>query len=244
MSAHDESTGGGLRQSLPERIAAAGGAIFALLFGVGFVLHGLAAGSDNGESRAEVVARYTDGGNEALAHMGGLLIGFALIFFLPFLGRLRQALREVEGGRGVFSTTAVAGGAVMAAMAAVSAAVAIAAISSSDYYDAYQVNPDVVLLMQTLSFTAVGYVLVSAAVLVVATSIVALRTGLFPRWLGIAGCALAVVCAFGEWALWVTLPLLLLLLWLFMISTALVVRDRRPRPASPSALRPRERKSA
>lgn len=226
MSARAESEGIVLRRSRSDRVAASGGAAFALLYAAGFVLHGLASGGDE-ESRAEVVARYADGGNELRMHVGGLLIGFSVVFLLPFLGRLRAALRESEGPRAVFSTAAVGGGLLLAALAAVSAAVGIAAFSSSDFYDAYRVDPDVVLLMQTLSFAALGYALVGGAILVGATSVVGLRTGFLPRWLAVAGLVLAVVLAFGEWALFVPLPLLLLLLWLLIVSVVLEARERR-----------------
>ena len=70
MSARDESNGGVPRLSWWDRAAASGGAIFALLYAAGFVLQGLASGRDD-ESRAEVVARYADGGNELLITSAG-----------------------------------------------------------------------------------------------------------------------------------------------------------------------------
>ena len=236
MSASPERSGA--------RVAAAGGAIFAILYAAGFVLHGLASGSSNDETRAEVVARYADEGNEALVHLGGLLIGFALVFLLLFLGRLRAALRRVEGGPAALSTAALAGGVLLATLAAVSAAVGIAAHSSADFYDAYRVDPDVVLLMETLSFAALGYALVGGALLVGATSLVALRTGLFPRWHALAGLVLAAVCAFGEWALFVPFPLAALLLWLLVTSVLLVVRQPRARSAGHDPLVRDERQAA
>jgi heme A synthase len=103
----------------------------------------------------------------------------------------------------------------------------VAAFSSADFYDAYRVDPDVVLLVQTLSFAFLGYALVGAAVLVGSASIAALRSRLLPRWLAVCGLVIAAVCAFGEWALFVPVPLLLLLLWLLATSVVLVARGRR-----------------
>ena len=108
MSASSETSGA--------RLAAPGGAVFAILYAAGFVLHGLASGSSNDETRAEVVARYGDEGNEALVHLGGLLIGFALVFLLLFLGRLRAALRRVEGGGAALSTAALVAAGVIAGL--------------------------------------------------------------------------------------------------------------------------------
>lgn len=231
-------------ERVESRLAAAGGAIFAVLYAVGFVLHGLASGTSNDETRGEVVARYADEGNEALVHVGGLLIGFAIVFLLLFLGQLRRALRRVEGAGAALSTAAFAGGVLLAGLAATSAAVGIAAYSSGDFYDAYRVDPDVVLLMETLSFTALGYALVGGAVLVGATSVVALRTRLFPRWLALAGLVLAAVCAFGEWALFVPFPLAALLLWLLVTSVLLVARQPGARPAGREVLARREEQPA
>jgi hypothetical protein len=210
-----------------ERLAAAGGAIFAVLYAAGFVMLGIAGGGGEvDESRAEIVARYSDEANEVWALLGGLLVGVAVFFVLPFLASLRATLRAAEGEKAVFSTAALVGGVLMAALFAVSAAVSVAAFSTYDAFEAYRVDPDAVLLLSSLSFYGWGFAVVGGGVLVGATSVVALRTGLLPRWLALAGLVLAAVLMFGHLVLFVFLPLPLLVLWVLVVSVLLAVRER------------------
>ncbi len=220
-----------------EQVAAAGGVIFAVLFIAGLAMQNVAIGGVEEESRAEVVARFSDGGNELWVEVGGLLVGFALFFLLPFLASLRASLKLAEGENAVLSTAAFAGGAVMAALLVAATAINVAAFSSYDYYDAYEVPPDTVLLLQSVFFYMQGFALVGGGVLVGAASVVALRTRLFPTWLAIAGLLLAAVCMFGTWALFVFVPLPLLVLWILVVSVLLFVRGRRALATSMADLR-------
>ena len=229
MSTSDERLGAATRASRWDLLAASGGAVFALLYATGFVMQGIAAGGgeEGGESRAEIVARYSDAGNEVWALLGGLLVGVALFFVLPFLATLRATLRAAEGERAVFSTAALVGGVLMAALFAVSSATSVAAFSTYDAFDAYRVDPNAVLLLSSLSFYGLGYAVVGGGVLVGATSVVALKARLFPRWLTVSGLVLAVVLMFGHAVLFVFVPLPLLVLWVLVISVVLFVRTRR-----------------
>jgi hypothetical protein len=213
--------------SRPERLAAASGALSAVLLIVGLLLQAIAIGGVEEESRASVVARFSDGGNELWVEVGGLLVGFAVFFVLIFLGRLWVSLRSAEGESAVFSTAAVVGGALMATCLAAATAINVAGFSSYDFYDAYEVPPDTVLLLQSVFFYLLGFALVGGGVLVGATSLVAARTRVFPKWFAIVGLVLAVVCMFGTWALFVFVPLPLLVLWILVVSVLLVVREHR-----------------
>jgi hypothetical protein len=211
-----------------QRLAAAAGAPSACLLLAGIVLQGLAFDGAGDESSAEVVARYSDGGNELLAHVGALVAGFGVALALPFLAALRDALRFQTREQGVVATAASAGGLLMVAMTAASMAVTEAAFSSYDAYDAYETDASTVLLMQSVSFYALGFALVGGAVLAGSTSIVAMKTRLLPKWLAVAGLVLAAVCLFGSWALIVFVPLPLLLVWVLVVAV-LLARSATPR---------------
>lgn len=218
-----------------KRIASIGGLsgpMFAVLLIAGLLMQAIAIGGSEEESRAEVLARYSDGGNELWAEVGALLVGFAIVCELLFLGSLRASLRAVEGERAVYSTAALAGGILMAALLAVATTANVAAFSSYDFYDAYETDASTVLLMQSVAFYALGFALVGGGVLVGSTSIAAWRTGILPRWLAIVGTALAAVLVFGEWALFFAFPLPLFVLWTLVVSVLLAVRERRA-PALP-----------
>lgn len=224
VSVGESSTGAGRLKS--QRFVSAAGVLFAALLLAGLAVQSLAVGGAEDESRQEVVARYADGANELLAHAGALLVGFAVVCGLPFLAGLRAAARRAEDAPAVLSNAAFAGGVVLTVFAAAASAVTVGAFSSSDFYEAYEVDPNVVLLMQTLSFSALGFALVGGAVLVGATSLLALRTRLLPRRLAVASLPLTAVLAFGEWAMFVVIPLPLLLVWVLVVALLLARRRR------------------
>jgi hypothetical protein len=60
--------------------------------------------------------------------------------------------------------------------------------------------------------------------------VLALKTGFLPRWLAFVGVALAVLLMFGQFSLIVFVPLPLLVLWIFLVSILLFLRERRSRP--------------
>lgn len=226
------STAGVVRASRGERLATLGGAAFAVLVLGGLFLQATAAGGAEEESRAEVVARYSDGGNELRAELGTLLVGLAIAVWLPFVVTLRATLSRVEDEPAVFATAALAGGTMMAALLALAAIANAAAFSSYDFYDAYETDASTVLLFQSVSFYALGFALVGGGVFVASTSLVALRTRLLPTWLAIVGLVLGTVLLLGEWALFFTFPILALAVWLAVVSVLLAVHEHRAQLAA------------
>jgi hypothetical protein len=208
-----------------DRLATAAVVGFPLLLIAGLLLQGLAVGGAEEESREEVVARYSDGGNELLAEIGALVVGLAIACALVFVASVRAWMCSVEGERGVLATAALAGGTLMGGLLAVSTAANVAAFSSYDFYDAYETDASTVLLLQSVAFYALGFALVGGGVLVGSASIAALRARRLPRWFAAAGLALAAVLVLGEWALFFTFPVPALALWLLLAGVLL-----RPRP--------------
>jgi hypothetical protein len=71
-----------------------------------------------------------------------------------------------------------------------------------------------------------GFAIVGGGVLVGATSLAALRTGLFPRWLALPGLVIAALAFFGETIAAFVFPVMLVLLWVLIASVLLVRRSR------------------
>lgn len=86
------------------------------------------------------------------------------------------------------------------------------------------------LALSTLSLWAFGLALVGGAVLVGSTSLVARKTGLFPRWLAIAGFVVAALGFFGESTAAFVIPFVLAVAWLLVASVILVRRKPAPPP--------------
>lgn len=208
-----------------ERVAAAGGAAFAALLFSALLLFSLDE-VGGGISRADVVATYSDGSTELRKEIGATLVGFAIVCLLFFLGSLRDAVRAVEGERSVLSSAVFAGGVVMAVLLGVSAALETAAVSTDGFFEAYDVDADIPLVLASLSVWTLGFAIVGGGVLVGATSLAALRTDLLPRWLALAGLVVAALAFFGETTVAFVFPVMLVLLWVLIASVLLARRSR------------------
>lgn len=208
-----------------ERFAAGCGVLFVGLAVAGFVI--TAAGlPGSGASDAEVVTYYEDGDTELKRELGATLIGFAVFFFLLFLGSLRSAAREAERARGTFTSIAYAGGVTMAALMLVTGALEASIASADGYFENFDVDAGTAIFVQSLTYWLGGFELLAGGVMVGATSIIALKTGFLPRWLAIAGLVLAGIAFFGETAQTLIVPLLLVLLWTAIVSAILFWRSK------------------
>src|SRR5579883_1915851 len=172
-----------------------------------------------------------------LAHPGAIYIGippeiwswclniipFAGIAFLWFIGVLRDRIGAAEDrffatvflGSGLlflamlFIAAAIAGGFLKATSMAPPAAAPYGQFITSDIMDIYATR--------------------MAAVFMISTSTILLRTGALPRWLAYCGYAFAgaliVVDVLWEWML------LLFPLWVFLVSIELLLTNRHERPS-------------
>ena len=163
------------------------GALAGVVFVVLAVIGGFIGGSPPKTSdSAEKIAKYFQD-NQGNLKVGAYLTGLALVPLLWFLGTLFGRLRRAEGGAGRVSGIALTGGIAAAAIAMVgNGLVAYSALHPEASAGSYKISS--VLL---------GYAAFAIAVLVAATSIVVLRTGLLPSWFGWAGEALAIAWLIG-----------------------------------------------
>jgi hypothetical protein len=141
---------------------------------------------DSNDSTLTVVEFWRDNDSQQVA--GAFLGALSLVPFLWFLGSLRSALRTAEGGTGRLSAIAYAGGIVLAATAAVDASIQFAVAESVG-----DVPPGVT---QTLSVLYNDFFLgfpVGVATLLLAASLVILRTKVVPVWLGWVAFVLGIV---------------------------------------------------
>jgi len=215
-----------------ERFAAVCGVLFVVL-AIGGAALTEAGLPGSGASDAEVVAYYEDSNTELKRELGSSLVGFGVFFFLVFLGRLRSALRDAEGGQRTFTAVAFAGGVVLAALLLATAAFEASIASADGFFDSYNVDADTAILIGSLTWWLAGFSLLAGGVMVGASSVIALKSGLLPKWLAIAGLALSAISFFGESAQALIIPLLLVLLWLAVVSVILTKRGTAPSSATP-----------
>ena len=208
-----------------ERFAAICGVLFVVLAITGFVL--IDAGAPGADAAdAEIVAYFEDDDTELKRELGANFLAGGAFLLLVFLGSLRSALRAAEGERETFTSAAFAGGVAMATLMLVDALLEAGVASADGFFESYDANADTAILLSSMSWWVSGFILLSGGVMVGAASVIALKTGLLPRWIAISGLALSALSFFNETAQALILPLMLVLLWVGLVSMLLFLRSR------------------
>lgn len=150
----------------------------------------------------------------------GLLIIFSAFFFVWFLGILHGVLRRAGGEEGGLSSVALAGGAMYATLAC-------AAVTAEIFYPAtlarfanFQQDAQLVFLSLALSSWLYHFCQVGTAVLVSASSVIVLRTGVLPRWVAWGGFVVALLALLHF--LFPLLGALVGLLWVVVVSVFMI----------------------
>ena len=171
----------------PPDSATAGGRAeqLAPLTGVAVLLLGLAGlivwegPADRPELDAPRSVIVTYFGDRDTVILGGFLLMLSAVFFLWFVGVLRAVLRRAEGDVGRLSAIAYGGG-----IAAAALTLALPASNVAGALFAKQLSPEGAQTFYLFGDVFLYPAAMAAAVLVAATALVALRTGVLPRWLG------------------------------------------------------------
>ena len=210
------------------RAAAVAGIVFSVLLITVLLLFRLSVPADPLEAGAWLK---TNSNTVALALN---LVPFAGIAFLWFIGVLRDRLGELEDR--FFATVFPGSGLLFLAMLFASAAVAGGIIL------AYAARPAGLLESATFTFArAVTYEIMNlyavkmAAVFMISTSTLAIRTGIIARWIAFLGYAFALFLLLsGRYIEWI---LMLFPLWVLLISIYILIDNLR-RPSEVGATSP------
>ena len=171
-------------------------------------------------SPQDVIDYFSNRQSESLI-ANGLLLVFAAFFFLWFLGVLHGVLQGVEEGEGYgFSSVSLVGGLLFVALMLAGAAVEVGYPAALARFENFQHDAQLGFLSLALSGWMYRFAFVGMSVLIAATSVVALRTGVLPGWLAWAGLVAALVALLrflgplGGW---------LALLWVAAVSVLMLV---------------------
>jgi hypothetical protein len=207
------------------RTAALAGIVFVVLYVAAWFV---SKTPDSDASSAQIAAYYSDRGNRILMIVSAYLFVVAGLLFLHFVTGVRARLvadaRHAADALGalVVTTGAVFVGLLMAG--AMSLASVPASLSFGSSSSVVPESGDVVSIVQSVGY---GMILVagmlSAAVMILAASLLALRTRTLPRWTAWLGFVAAFVLLFA--VVWV--PQAALLIWTLAISIVLI---RAPSP--------------
>lgn len=184
-----------------------------------FGLAATADSPDSSDSNAKIIAWYADHGHRIGIIIGAFILAFCGLFLLWFASGLRQRLRLAEGPEGRLANVALGGGLLLVALLWVGAA-ALAAIPAQQSFGGGPALSDADLgrFLPSVGFGSILlFGMFGAIALIDATSIVIMRTGVLPRWLGWLGFVCGVVLLFGV----VFLPVIALPIWLIAASIVL-----------------------
>jgi hypothetical protein len=208
------------------------------LSGIAFVVLYVTAGvlfddePGPGASDHAILAYYRDDGNQLKLEVAFLLATFAGVFFIWFAGTLSARLRAAEAEGGWLSRIPLISGAAFAVLTVSAAALyQFVADAVDDNPDRFEVDPDTARLLTNGAYTlSPEAAFPLAAPLVLAASLVFLRTRLTPRWFGRAGFVVALGCLLG----FLGATSGLFLLWVVVVAVLLM----RSAPSSAGAPTP------
>lgn len=170
------------------RAAGAAGILFALLVGTAMALARSALPVDPAEA-----TNWLAGSSHSALHIALILLPFAGIFFLWFMGSVRNLVGEAEDK--FFATLFLGSGilfvAVLYALAAVVGALLAVVDTSQPIPQLWQYGRELTLTLLSSYSTRLG------AVFTISTTTIGHRLGLLPRWLTWAGYVAAAVLLFA-----------------------------------------------
>jgi hypothetical protein len=203
-----------------QRSAALSGIVFVVLMLVGA---SFALDVPKGDASAQEIASYfTDSGTHMRNIVGAYLWVLGGLAFLGFVAGLRSVLRRAEGDPGTLSNVVFGAGVVFTAVWSVSAAALASVAYAVKFSDAAVTNPDLVRVLPQLGSLLLllggGF---AGILLVLATSVLTLRTGVLPRWLAWFGIIVTIALVFDV----TYMNILPLVAWVLGASIALLRRQ-------------------
>lgn len=219
-----------VRRARSDTLAPFAGVVAVGLFLAGVFVHDVIGDVPDADEPAARFASYYQE-EDGTIWGASVLIFVGLAFFLWFVGTLRAALHEVEGGVGRLATTAQAGGVALATLifagfgTQVSAAILV---SDRDL----PIDPEVAVAFWWVGDGLIVAAFYATAVFLAASGFAFLRSGmLVPRWLGWATLvlALALLVPFVNW-----LGFFVFAAWIVVVSVMLWRKTSAAPPLSAS----------
>jgi hypothetical protein len=189
-------------------------------------------GNGAGDLDREILAYYGDESNRQQEIASFFLLLAALLFFLWFLAELRERLVAAEGGPSYLTALAIGSGLLTTALL-ITANVFLAATAFATGDDDFRLDPNTHRLLSNAGYLLFVSALTISFVLILVTSVLAVRAGALPRWLGWLGFPVAVFMLVSI----IFLPFFAFLGWVGLTSIALTWLPARTR-VEPATLPP------
>lgn len=213
-----------------ERWSALAGVLF-----VGCFMLGLALLSNTGDTTSEVQNFYADSGNRAKEVTAFFFMVAAGIAFLAFLGPLRAKLERGETAAGTLTGLIWGSGIVATTLIVAGAAISAAPAMLAGDQD-FTLAPNTAEALNWAGYLVLVGGVMTASIVVLSASTAALRTGVFPSWIGWAGLVVAVAMLLSIYYF----PMIVFAAWILAVSLLMVVQGWRMagpvQPARTSAM--------
>jgi hypothetical protein len=213
----DRSASPNQPQALP-RVAAVAGLLFSLLMLISLGIFRFAV-PDVPEEQSAVNTRF----GHALT-LSLHIVPFAGLAFLWFIGVLRHRMGASEDQ--FFGTVFLGSGLLFVASLFAATAIAGAVLGASHARPGEQVSGEVYYFARQVGYSFLNIFAVRmAGVFIFSTSVIALRTGIFPRWIAFSGfvCGLILLLVISNW-LWIVV---LFPLWTILVSVHVLAAQRK-----------------
>jgi magnesium-transporting ATPase (P-type) len=196
------------------------GALGVVCFIVSIVMYGNGPHDDD----RQIVAYFEKGSNQTKYIVAFYFFFAAFLLMLVFLSSLRAVLVEAEGAPGRLTALAFAGGLASAVLLlAANALFAAPAITEKDSKK-FVLDPNTYRFINDTGYVFFITGVMAAVLMVVATSLIALRTGVFPRWFAWIGFLVAVTLVVAFFFV----PVFILWGWILVTSGYMLLSARQP----------------
>jgi uncharacterized protein DUF4386 len=188
---------------------------------------------DTNDPDAKIAAFYTSHSHQVRDIAAFFVFLAGILLFLGFLAALRSRLFDAEGAPGRLTTLAFGSGVASAALFFLAIAVFTAPAFSANDTGKFQLDPNTYRLFNDLGYGLwVGGVVV-AALLVWATSAIALRSAVLPKWFAWIGVLAGILQLFAIFFI----PVFIFWGWILITSLFLFFRSAAVRtPATTAAI--------
>ena len=159
------------------------------LVGVMFVLNQ----PQTKDSNEKIAAYFADHSHRLQGALGSFVLLAGILFLLAFLSTLRERLLTAEGQPGRLTALAFGAGVASLPLWAISIILANAVSFTVSESSSFTLDPNTFRLLSVTSYWTWVAALFVSSVVVWATSVLALRTRVLPRWYALSGMAVGVV---------------------------------------------------
>jgi hypothetical protein len=211
-----------------ERWAPASGAVSVILMVIAFLVAG--SSPDSGDPESEIASYLSSNSNQNQNFAAFFIFLAGVLFLLVFFSVLRARLAAAEGSGGHLAQLAFGSGVASAALWIGAVSFFVAPLAVADDQGSLNDPGGIYALSQDAGYLLWIGAVVFGALVVWATSAVALKTGLLPRWFGWVGVVVGVICLFAI----VFIPAFVYWAWILVVSLLFLRRQAGASTTAPS----------